>query len=135
MVLEVHRVWATEWTFFCLEVVSGYLFYRYGPRLPDPTRLRLLGLSAFASWMSLFWINGILSWQLTPGGWLENRDVWTGFFNPGFLPSLLFRTISAAAIAALAWPCCGHGAARRTIRIRCATPPPTPPGWICRTRG
>jgi len=102
MVLEFHWVWATEWTFFCLEVVSGYLFYRYGPRLPDATRLRLLGLYAFASWMSLFWINGILSWQLTPGGWLENHDVWTGFFNPGFLPSLLFRTISAAAIAALA---------------------------------
>lgn len=102
MVLEFHWVWATEWTFFCLEVVSGYLFYRYGPRLPDATRLRLLVLYAFASWMSLFWINGILSWQLTPGGWLETRDVWTGFFNPGFLPSLLFRTICAAAIASLA---------------------------------
>jgi hypothetical protein len=52
--------------------------------------------------MSLFWINGILSWQLTPGTWLETRSVWAGFFNPGFLPSLIFRTISAAAIASLA---------------------------------
>jgi len=102
MVLEFHWVWATEWTFFCLEVVAGYLFYRYGPRLPDRTRLHLLLLYSFASWMSLFWINGILSWQLTPGTWLETRNVWAGFFNPGFLPSLIFRTISAAAIASLA---------------------------------
>jgi len=102
MVREFHWVWATEWTFFCLEVVAGYLFYRYGPRLTDPARLQLLLLYSGASWMSLFWINGILSWQLTPGGWLESHDVWAGFFNPGFLPSLIFRTISAAAIAALA---------------------------------
>jgi cytochrome bd ubiquinol oxidase subunit I len=102
MVLEFHWVWATEWTFFCLEVVAGYLFYRYGSGLPDRTRLQLLLLYSFASWMSLFWINGILSWQLTPGTWLETRNVWAGFFNPGFLPSLIFRTISAAAIAALA---------------------------------
>jgi cytochrome bd-type quinol oxidase subunit 1 len=102
MVHEFHWVWATEWTFFCLEVVSGYLFYRYGPALPDTARLRLLVIYSVAAWMSLFWINGILSWQLTPGGWLESHDVWAGFFNPGFLPSLIFRTISSAAIAALA---------------------------------
>jgi mono/diheme cytochrome c family protein len=102
MVREFHWVWATEWTFFCLEVVAGYLFYRYGPRLADSARLRLLLLYCVASWMSLFWINGILSWQLTPGDWLESRNVWDGFFNPGFLPSLIFRTISSASIAALA---------------------------------
>ncbi len=102
MVHEFHWVWATEWTFFCLEVVSGYLFYRYGPGLADSARLRLLVIYTVAAWMSLFWINGILSWQLTPGGWLESHDVWAGFFNPGFLPSLIFRTISSAAIASLA---------------------------------
>jgi cytochrome d ubiquinol oxidase subunit I len=102
MVREFHWIWATEWTFFSLEVVAGYLFYRFGPRLSDTIRLRLLALYAFASWMSLFWINGILSWQLTPGGWIESRAVWQGFFNPGFLPSLIFRTISSAAIASLA---------------------------------
>jgi len=59
MVHGFHWVWATEWSFFCLEVVVGYLFYRYGPWLPDRARLQLLVLYAFASWMSLFWINGI----------------------------------------------------------------------------
>jgi cytochrome d ubiquinol oxidase subunit I len=102
MVGEFHWVWATEWTFFCLEVVSGYLFYRYGPRLSDGLRLKLLATYALAAWMSLFWINGILSWQLTPGRWLETRQVWDGFFNAGFWPSLVFRTITSVATASLA---------------------------------
>lgn len=102
MVREFHWLWAIEWTFFSLEVVSGYMFYRYGQKLPDGLRLKLLVLYSLAAWFSLFWINGILSWQLTPGRWLETRGVWDGFFNPSFWPSLVFRTISAMAEASLA---------------------------------
>jgi hypothetical protein len=101
MVDEFHWIWATEWTFFCLEIVSGYAFYRYGERLDDRSRLTLLALYFVAAWFSLFWINGILSWQLTPGTWLETRSVWGGFFNPSFWPSLIFRTITSMTIAAL----------------------------------
>ena len=101
MVDEFHWLWATEWTFFCLEVVSGYLFYRYAAILSDRCRLTLLIMYSFAAWMSLFWINGILSWQLTPGAWPETRSVWAGFFNPSFWPSLLYRTVVALTIAAL----------------------------------
>ena len=102
MVDEFHWLWATEWVWFSVEIVAGYAFYRFGPRLPDAARRRLLGLYAIAAWMSLFWINGILSWQLTPGGWLEGGGVWAGFFNPSFLPSLLFRTAVASTLASLA---------------------------------
>lgn len=103
MVQEFHWLWAIEWTFFCLEVVAGYAFYRFGEGLPHRTRLALLGLYSAASWFSLFWINGILSWQLTPGAaWSEGRpDLWSGFFNPTFWPSLIFRTVVSAATAAL----------------------------------
>lgn len=101
MVQEFHWIWATEWTFFSLEVASGYCFYRYGKRLNDATRLMLLAVYSTAAWFSLFWINGILAWQLTPGGWLENQNVWSGFFNATFWPSLFFRTISSMATAAL----------------------------------
>lgn len=102
MVSEFHWIWGIEWTFFCLEVVSGYMFYRYGPRLDDRGRMTLLVFYSIASWFSLFWINGILSWQLTPGGWLTDHNVWTGFFNASFWPSLLFRTVTCLAIAGLA---------------------------------
>jgi mono/diheme cytochrome c family protein len=52
--------------------------------------------------MSLFWINGILAWQLTPGAWLDGGGMWAGFFNPSFWPSLLFRTVVASTLGALA---------------------------------
>lgn len=101
MLDEFHWLWATEWVWFAIEISAGYAFYRFGPRLDDRARLKLLALYSIAAWMSLFWINGILSWQLTPGGWLEGRGMWAGFFNPSFWPSLLFRTCVAATLAAL----------------------------------
>lgn len=101
MVHEFHWLWATEWTFFCLEIASGYAFYRYADRLSDGLRLTLLVVYSIAAWMSLFWINGILSWQLTPGAWVENHSIWSGFFNPTFWPSLGFRTITSLAEAGL----------------------------------
>jgi hypothetical protein len=102
MVLNFHWLWATEWTFFCLEISAGYCFYRYQDRLSDRISIWLLGIYAFAAWMSLFLINGILSWQLTSGNWLQTKSVADGFFNPSFWPSLLFRTVVSVTLAALA---------------------------------
>lgn len=101
MVQNFHWLWATEWTFFCLEIASGYLFYRFQERISDRASLALLALYAFAAWMSLFIINGIISWQLTPGRWLETSRLADGFFNLSFWPSLFFRTIVATTLAAL----------------------------------
>src|SRR5262249_7411407 len=81
-------------------ITAGYAFYRWGARLPDGARMRLLVLYSVAAWGSLFWIDGILSWQLTPGGWVTG-GVWAGFFNATFWPSLVYRTLVAATLAAL----------------------------------
>jgi cytochrome bd ubiquinol oxidase subunit I len=102
MVDEFHWIWATEWSFFCLEVVSGYAFLRYKDRLSARGRLLLLVLYSTAAWFSLFWINGTLSFPLTPGRWVETRGIWASFFNASFWPSLLYRTVAAMSIAALA---------------------------------
>jgi len=99
MVDKFHWLWATEWVCFSVEVVAGYAFVKIGRRLDARTRSRLLGLYAIASWLSLFFINGILSWQLTPG---SGDGVWAGFFNASFWPSLCYRTCVAMALAALA---------------------------------
>ena len=101
MVFNFHWVWATEWSFFCLEIVAGYCFYLYHDRLSDKAAMTLLILYTFAAWMSLFWINGILSWQLTPGDWVQTRSITDGFFNPSFWPSLFFRTIVCLTLASL----------------------------------
>jgi cytochrome d ubiquinol oxidase subunit I len=102
MIDEFHWLWATEWVWFAVEITAGYAFYRYGARLTDRARLRLLGLYAIASWLSLFWINGILSWQLTPGSWLDGGGLWGGFFNASFWPSLVFRSAVATTLGGLA---------------------------------
>jgi hypothetical protein len=102
LVDEFHWIWATEWTFFLVEVVSGYAFLRYKDRLSGAARMTLLAIYSTAAWFSLFWINGILSFQLTPGSWVETHSVWAGFFNASFWPSLVYRTVAAMAIAALA---------------------------------
>ncbi|MFO0837035.1 MAG: cytochrome c [Phycisphaerae bacterium] len=101
MVDQFHWIWAIEWTFFCVEIVAGYSFLRYARRLSDRGRLTVLAIYCGAAWMSLFWINGILTWQLTPGDWPNGGGVWVAFFNAGFFPSLLYRTAASMAIAAL----------------------------------
>lgn len=101
MVDHFHWLWATEWVCFAVEVVAGYTFLRLGDRLADPLRLRLLALYTVAAVGSLFWINGILSWQLTPGDWVATHDLWAGFFNPSFFPSLGYRLAVSATLAAL----------------------------------
>ena len=49
MVLNFHWLWATEWTFFCLEVAAGYCFYRYQSKLSDQTSMWLLAIAAIRS--------------------------------------------------------------------------------------
>ena len=51
--------------------------------------------------MSLFLINGIIDFMLTPGSWPQDGDVFSGFFNPSFWPSLAFRTFLSLSIAGL----------------------------------
>ncbi|MCU0726206.1 MAG: cytochrome c [Planctomycetes bacterium] len=101
MIDAFHWLWATEWLFFAVEVIAGYAFYRTMHRLSDGARMTLLIAYAVAAWMSLFWINGILSFQLTPGSWPEDASVFSGFFNASMWPALFFRTLTSMATAAL----------------------------------
>jgi cytochrome bd-type quinol oxidase subunit 1 len=93
--------WAIEWTFFLVEIVSAFVYYYAWDRLDRRTHLTVGWLYFGAAWMSLFVINGILSFMLTPGDWIETGSVWDGFFNPTFLPSLVMRTGVVIALAGL----------------------------------
>ncbi len=93
--------WATEWVFFVLEIVA-LLIYHYAFDLLAPRdRLKVAGIYAFAAWMSLVIIAGILAFMLTPGDWVQTGSFWDGFFNPTFLPSVVFRTSVALSLAGL----------------------------------
>jgi mono/diheme cytochrome c family protein len=87
--------WAIEWVFFLLEIVA-LLFYFYGfDRLSQKNHLRVGYIYLVGAWLSLFIINGILTYMLTPGDWITNHNFWSGFFNPGFFASLVLRTFAA----------------------------------------
>ncbi len=84
--------WAAEWVFFLTEIIALFIyFYTFG-KMERKKHLIIGWLYFFSAWMSLFLINGIIGYMLTPGAWIEDHSFWSGFFNPTFWPSLVFRT-------------------------------------------
>ena len=84
--------WAIEWAFFLLEVVTALAWYTTWDRVRPRTHRLLIVLYAFAAYMSLVIIQGILGFMLTPGRWLATHGFWDGFLNPTYLPGLVLRT-------------------------------------------
>ncbi len=93
--------WGTEWVFFVTEIISLFIYYYTFDRLAKRDHLIIGWIYFGAAWMSLFFVNGIIDFMLTPGAWLENRNFWSGFFNPTFWPALFFRTFFSIIIAGL----------------------------------
>lgn len=99
--------WATEWVFFLVELSTIAVYYYSWNRISDELHLKVGWLYAAASIMTLFIINGILTFMLTPGNsWLsiagsgnEPDKFFQAFFNPTFLPSLFLRSAVCAALA------------------------------------
>jgi mono/diheme cytochrome c family protein len=93
--------WATEWTFFLVEI-SAALIYYYGWKSMSARNHLIVGWIYFiAAWLSLVVINGIVCFMLTPGAWLQTGNFWDGFFNPTYWPSLAFRTGICVMLAGL----------------------------------
>jgi mono/diheme cytochrome c family protein len=91
--------WAAEWVFFLVEIVALFVyFYTFG-KMDDRTHQTIGWIYFGAAWMSLFLINGIIDFMLTPGSWVSNNDFWSGFFNPTFWPSLFFRSFMSFMLA------------------------------------
>lgn len=93
--------WAIEWVFFLAEIVSLFIYYYTFGRMGRRNHLIMGWLYFFFGWMSLFMINGIIGFMLTPGDWPVTRGFWDGFFNPTFWPALVFRTCIALMFAGL----------------------------------
>ncbi|MCS7224508.1 MAG: cytochrome ubiquinol oxidase subunit I [Armatimonadetes bacterium] len=94
-------VWATEWVAFLVEIVAALVYYYGWDRLAPAVHLRVGFIYFVSAWISLFLINGILTFMLTPGRWLETRSVWDAFFNPSMMPSLFLRTMITLALAGI----------------------------------
>jgi cytochrome bd ubiquinol oxidase subunit I len=103
--LLIHQfvfAWAIEWVMFLGELSLLYLYYYGWNRNSRRMQVWLSGLYFFIAWMSLFVINGILTFMLTSGDWtLAEPDILAGFFNPGYWPSLVLRTVVMFLVAGL----------------------------------
>lgn len=99
--------WAIEWVFFMVELTTAAVYYYTWGRIPKEQHLQVGWLYAVASFFTLFIINGILTFMLTPGqSWLavagsgqEASRFWPALFNPTFWPSLLLRTLVCLSLA------------------------------------
>lgn len=91
--------WATEWVFFVVEIISLLIYYYTFYKISAKNHIRIGWIYFIAGWLSLFMIDGFISFMLTPGNWLENKGFWSGFLNPSFPPSLFFRTALALIFA------------------------------------
>ena len=94
-------MWALEWIFFLIEVVAAIVYYTTWDRVSQSTHFAVGAVYLLSSFMSLVFINGILTFMLTPGGWLESGSIWEAFFNPTYTPSLLARISICIALAGI----------------------------------
>jgi len=93
--------WAIEWVFFFVEITAA-LLYLYGWDKLEGRLHEWYGWIYFiAAFASMVVINGIITFMLTSGSWVENHQFWKGFFNPTCFPSLAFRFAIALALAGI----------------------------------
>ncbi len=92
--------WAIEWVFFILEIVAALVYYGTWGKISKKAHLMVGWLYFIGAYGSLVVINGIITYQLTPGKWLESHAFWDGFFNPTYWPATLLRTGIAVMMAA-----------------------------------
>jgi len=84
---------------FMLEAIGIALYkYTWDKHHHTPIHYIIGFLGAFGAWFSGFIINGLASFMLTPGKWVQTKDVFDAWFNPSFLPSYLHRCVAAFSI-------------------------------------
>jgi mono/diheme cytochrome c family protein len=112
--------WAIEWVFFVLEIVAALVYYTTWDKISKGAHLLVGWLYFIGAYLSLVIINGIVTFMLTPGRWLETNAFWDGFFNPTYWPSLLLRTgiVILMATAFMVFPALRTGAERKAGVLR-----------------
>ncbi|WP_432735234.1 cytochrome ubiquinol oxidase subunit I [Maridesulfovibrio sp. FT414] len=101
LVREFLFAWATEWVWFVGEIVALLIYYYYWDRMKREDHVKIGWFYFLFAWLSLFTINGVISFMLTPGNWVETRSFWDAIFNPTFWPALFFRAALCVMLAGL----------------------------------
>lgn len=114
--------WAIEWLLFVGEMATLIVLVQAYDRLRPRQRLAVTWLYALCAWLSLVVINGILTFMLSPGkSWTVSHNLWDGFFNATYPPSLLLRSCVALALGGL-WSLAAGGNADPALKPRILKP-------------
>jgi len=93
--------WAEEYLFFVAEIATIFVYYYSWNRLSRKRHLNLAQWYFGLSVMTLVIINGILTFMLTPGNWVNSHSWLEGFFNQTYWPSLIMRLLIMLALAGM----------------------------------
>jgi len=93
--------WAEEYLFFVAELATAFAYYYTWDKISREAHLKLARYYMVFSIMTLVIINGILTFMLTPGRWLQTHNWIDGVFNPTYWPSLIIRLLIMCAIAGM----------------------------------
>jgi len=94
--------WFAEWLIFETEValiLAYYLTWKSWGGSRKQTHANLGKVLSLASWLTMALIVSILSFMMDPGSWRTARSLFSGMFNPVYLPQLAFRTPLAMVMA------------------------------------
>ncbi|MBI9109832.1 cytochrome ubiquinol oxidase subunit I [Maridesulfovibrio ferrireducens] len=101
LVREFLFAWATEWVWFVGEIVALLIYFYSWDKMSRSDHIKIGWFYFIFAWLSLFTINGVVGFMLTPGEWLQTHDFWDGIFNPTFWPQLAFRSFLSVMLAGL----------------------------------
>lgn len=93
-----HWAWFVEWLVFVSEVVLLLVYFYTWDKWKGEKRINHIKIGialCVMSWFTLVIITGILAAQINPGNWIETLSFWDAFFNPTWIPSMIFRTFAA----------------------------------------
>ncbi len=93
--------WALEYLFFVAELATAFAYYYTWDKISKEKHLLLAKWYFFMSVMTLAVINGILTFMLTPGKWVDTRYWLHGVINETYFPSLVIRLLIMFAIAGM----------------------------------
>ncbi len=112
--------WAMEWVFFFIEIVAALIYFTTWGKISKRAHVVIGWIYFVAAYASLVIINGIITFMLTPGRWLETHAFWDGFFNPTYWPALVLRTgiVIMMATAFMVFPALRSSEPRRAGILR-----------------
>jgi cytochrome d ubiquinol oxidase subunit I len=93
--------WAIEYLFFLTEIATFAVYHYTWNHMPRKQHVTVAIWYAIISYLTLFTINGILTFMLTPGKWATSHYWFDGWLNEGYGPAIVIRVGMTFAMAGM----------------------------------